>query len=127
MHMTAMDDAEALVPWIETNADALNWEPMDEAVQRALGGPVPEDHVEGVPLLRFANTDQLAIPLLDAVMDPPIPRAGRRWHVCDISGTKMREPNTLWVPCGRSVVQVTMRNFQADLLKDWVGTDLVWC
>jgi hypothetical protein len=124
MIMTAIEDAEALVPWIEQNADALNWEPLDEVVQGAFAGPVPEDYIEGVPLLRFANTDVMAVPLLDAVLDPPIPRGK---SICDITGTAMREPNTLWVPCGRSVVQVTMRNFERDLLSDCVGIELVWC
>lgn len=123
MIMSAIEDAVALVPWAEPNADALNWERMDEAVQRALSGPVPADFTSQ-PLLRFANTAIPAMLLVEAVLSPPIPR-GR--SVCDISGTPMREPNTLWVPCGRSVVQVTMRNFQRDLLADWVGTDLVWC
>jgi hypothetical protein len=121
----AMQDAADLLPWIEPNAHALEWEPMDEVVRRALDGPVPDDYAMGVPLLRYANGDP-ARPLLTAMTDPRIPRASRRWLSCDILGTKMREPRTLWVPCGASVVQVTMRNHAADLLQDWTGTDFVW-
>jgi len=130
-------DARGLVPWAEPNADALAWEPLEQAVLRALAGPVPA-HMEGVPLLRFADGRE-AITLVEAVMDPPVPRAGRAWLTCDISpwlrddlahltgAHQMREPNTLWVPCGASVVQVTMRNYAASRLQDEVGTALVWC
>lgn len=124
MIMSATQDAEALCPWIEPNADALNWGPLEEAVFRALSVPPPEEYAGlDLPLLKFANTDVPARPLLDAIADPPIPRGK---SVCDIAGTPMREPNTLWVPCGRSVVQITMRNFSRGLLADHVGTDLVW-
>lgn len=127
MIMSAIEDATALAPWAEANTAALEWEPLDEAVRRAFAGPVPEEYQEpAIPLLRFANIDVAARPLLDAVLDPPIPRAGRARLVCDVTGTTMREPNTLWVPCGRSVVQVTMRNFSRELLADHVGVDLVW-
>lgn len=120
-----MSDAAALAPWIEQNTDALNWPELEEVVLRAFSGPIPEEYAGlDVPLLRFANIDVPARPLLDALTDPPIPR-GR--SVCDITGTAMREPNTLWIPCGRSVVQVTMRNFSRELLTDHVGVDLAWC
>ena len=125
MIMTAETAAEALVPWIEPNTDALSWEPLEEAVLRALSGPGPEEYAENVPLLRYANINRPSRPLVAALTDPRIPR---RKGVCDITGTPMREPNTLWVPCGdRSVVQVTMRNHTRGLLADYVGTDLVWC
>jgi len=122
MTMSSIEDAAALVPWIEPNADALNWEPLDKIVRVALSGPIPPEYGDQ-PLLRFANPDVPARLLLDAVLAPPIPRGK---SVCDITKEVVREPNTLWVPCGRSVVQVTMRNFQRGLLCDWVGTDLVW-
>jgi len=122
--LTDTTTAEDLAPWIEPNADALNWEPLETAVLRALGGPVPEDYTDGVPLLRYANDTRAARPLLAALTDPRIPRSR---GTCDIFGSPMTEPNTLWVPCGpRSVVQVTMRNFARDLLCDHVGTALVW-
>lgn len=122
----AMQDAADLVPWIEPNAHALDWEPLDAAVRCALDGPVPDAYAMGMSLLRFVNGDP-AVPLLQAITEPNIPRAtGRRWHTCDILGTRMREPNTLWIPCGGSVVQVTMRNHVAGLLQDWTGTDFVW-
>ena len=124
MHMSAKSDAEALVPWIEPNADALNWPDLQEAVLRAFSGPVPEDYVEGVPLLRFANTNLSAMPLVDALHGPPIPRGK---SVCDITGTPMREPNTLWIPCGpRTVVQVTMRNSARENLAFFTSCDLIW-
>lgn len=124
MHMNTTDDAEALAPWVAQNEAALNWPPLEEAVLRALGAPVPEDYVEGVPLLRFANVDVPARPLLAALADRPIPRGK---SVCDITGTPMREPNTLWVPCGpRSVVQVSMRNSARDNLQFFTSNDLVW-
>ena len=125
MNVITFHDAAALVPWAEPNEAALNWEPLDEAVRRGMDGPIPDEYKadQDLPLLRFANTDVLARPLLAAITNPPIPRGKA---VCDITGTPMHEPNTLWVPCGRSVVQVTMRNFSRGLLADWVGTDLVW-
>jgi len=122
MLMSTIDDTTALVPWTEVNTDALNWPPLEEAVLRALAVPVPEGFGDA-PLLRFANPKRSARTLLDAMLEPRIPR---HKGVCDIFGTPMQEPNTLWVPCGRSVVQVTMRNFARDLLADHVGTNLHW-
>jgi hypothetical protein len=128
----ATEDAVALVPWAAPNADALQEEWLEAAVLHAIGGPVPDDFAVGVPLLRFANGAP-AMPLLDAVLNPPIPRRqGGRSHRCDVFGTTMREPNTLWVPCGASVVQVTMRNFARGILEDVTRTAsrlprLVWC
>lgn len=122
----AMRDGQELVPWTADNAVALQWEPLDEAVRRALASPVPSDLAMGIPLLMFANGRE-ALPLVQAVMNPPIPSGGRRWLTCDVYGTGMREPNTLWVPCGSSVVQVTMRNFAREVLQDATRCSLVWC
>jgi hypothetical protein len=123
--MTTFQDADTLVPWAAPNNAALAWEPLEEAVLRALGGPIPDEYREDpdLPLLRFANLDVPARPLVTAITDPPIPR-GR--SVCDITGTLMREPNTLWVPCGRSVVQVTMRNSVRENLAFFTTCDLIW-
>lgn len=124
--MHTFHDADALVPWAAQNNAALAWEPLEEAVLRGLGGPIPDEYADDpdLPLLRFANTDLPARPLLAAITDPPIPRGKA---VCDITGTPLREPNTLWVPCGRSVVQVTMRNSARENLAYFSSSDLVWC
>ncbi len=135
--VAAVQDGQDLVPWAAPNVAALGWEPMDDAVQRALSGPVPTDLAMGIPLLRFASGRD-AVPLLPAIINPPVPRASRAWLTCDISpwlredlagfrkAHRMREPRTLWVPSGASVVQVTMRNSVADRLQDEVGVQLVW-
>lgn len=122
--MSAVDEAERLVPWIEPNTVALQWEPLEEAVLRALDTPVPAHLNQGLPLLRFANGDA-PIPLLEALIDNVVDssrdgrsRRPRTTIRCDVFGSPMTEPNTLWVPCGASVVQVTMRNFARGLLED---------
>ena len=124
--MAAIEDAEGLVRGREANSYALQYEPLERVVLEALAGPVPPHMAMGVPLLRFANGNT-PIPLLQAVMEPPIPRAyGHRWYTCDIDGTTMREPNTLWIPCGASVVQVTVRNTVRSLLMDLTSAHLTW-
>lgn len=126
MTMAAIEDAERLARWIEPNAWALQDEAVEAAVLRALGEPVPADLAGDVPLLRFAN-GRAPMSLLDAVLDPPIPRyvAGRHFR-CDVAGTQASQPNTIWIPCGRSVVQLTVRNFTRELMQDDNRADLVW-
>lgn len=121
--LAAIDDAQRLVSWAEVNNNALLWEPVEEAFLRALGTPVPHEFAHDMPLLRFAN-GTAPISLLDAVLGPPIPRKGR--FVCDVTGTKGTEPNTLWIPAGRSVVQLTVRNHVRGILADLTRTRLVW-
>lgn len=104
MNMAAIEDAERLVPWTEPNAAALVDERLEAAVLRALTGPVPAELV-GSPLLRFANTDLPAVPLLDAVLDPP-----KHDHLrCDrCNRTRLSILDRLWVPSGASVVEVAV-------------------
>lgn len=126
--MSSIEDAERLVPWAECNTGALQNEAFEEAVLRALAVPVPPEFAGDLPLLRFASGAK-PITLVDAVLSPPIPRATPargRWFRCDVTGTQMREPNTLWVPCGRSVVQVTVRNAVRDLLATDTRCNLEW-
>lgn len=123
---SVLDADRELVPWTAPNADALQDERLEAAVLRGLAGPVPQELAVGVPLLRFANGAP-AMSLLAAILNPPVPRGnGRTRHVCDVFGTPMVEPNTLWVPCGASVVQVTVRNFARGLLDDLTRCGLVW-
>lgn len=124
--MSSIEDAERLVPWGECNTGALQDEAVEAAVLRALAVPVPNEYAGDLPLLRFAN-ESSPIPLVDAVLNPPIPRGnGHRWFRCDVTGTKMREPNTLWIPCGRSVVQLTVRNSVRDLIATDTRCNLAW-
>lgn len=103
MHMSAMEDAEALVPWCAPNEAALADEKTSEAVLRALGGPVPDDCAVGVPLLRFATEGVPAMPLLEAVLEDPLPRHDSQ--SCDRCGNDKRSINDrLWIPSGASVV-----------------------
>lgn len=138
MNMTAIEDAERLAAWCAPNEQALQDEAIEEAVLRALSGPIPPDYLQkvdlttgevtpiDVPLLRFAN-GRTAMNLLDAVLDPPIPRlVAGRYFTCDVLGTQASEPNTLWIPCGRSIVQVTMRNHARGLIQDDTRAHLVW-
>lgn len=123
MTMTAIEDAERLVPWAEPNACAMQDERVEDAVLRALASPVPADLAHDLPLLRFASGAD-PIPLVDALMDPPLPRRGG--FICDVTNTRATEPNTLWVPAGRSVVQLTVRNSVRGLLADLTSGQLVW-
>ena len=135
MNMTAIEDAERLAAWCAPNEQALQDQAIEEAVLRALSGPIPSkflhqvDSTTGevtpidVPLLRFANGRD-AMNLLDAVLDPPIPKRGH--FICDVLGSQASEPNTLWIPCGRSIVQVTMRCHARGLIQDDTRAHLVW-
>jgi len=121
--MSAIEDAERLTAWTEPNAYAMQDERVEAAVLRALAGPVPPELAADVPLLRFAN-GLPAIPLVDAVLNPPIPR--RSPFICDVTGSRATEPNTLWIPAGRSVVQLTVRNHVREVLADLTSAHLVW-
>ncbi len=136
MIMAAIEDAERLVDWIAPNSWALQDPIVEAAVLRALGGPVPDHllhrqdasgHVvlTDLPLLRFADGRE-AMSLLDAVMYPPIPRYTGQTFVCDYFGDKASEPNTIWIPCGSSVVQLTVRNFAREHMQDDNRAHLVW-
>jgi hypothetical protein len=122
----AIDDAARLTAWIEPNEWALQDPIVEEIVLRALGTPIPADLAADVPLLRFASGRE-PMHLLDAVLAPPVPRyASGRSFRCDYFGDKASEPNTIWIPCGRSVVQMTVRNFARELMQDDNRATLVW-
>jgi len=75
------------------------------AVLRALSGPVPPELAFGVPLLRFADTDVPALPLIQAVINDVRHAA----HTCDRCGNSERSiTDRLLVPAGASVVAVHM-------------------
>lgn len=126
MTMAAIEDAERLVPWIAANADAVAFdEGIELAVLRALGAPLPPELAADTPLLRWANTDLPAMPLLDARLDPPTHRHLR----CDRCGNsgKDRAYSELWVPAGRSVVVVACCSTCVLTLDRPYGThSLVW-
>lgn len=101
----AIRDGEELVAWAEPNAAALNDERVDAAVLRALGGPVPADLAIGVPLLRYANTDLPAVPLIQAVIGD----IKHSTDLCDRCETPRRPVvDFLLVPAGASVVSVSV-------------------
>lgn len=103
MFMSAIEDAAALVPWAEPNADALSDPQTDEAVRRAFGEPVPHELAMDVPLLRFASPNVPPLPLLEAVLEDPLPRHDSQ--SCDRCGDDKRSiTDRLWIPCGASVV-----------------------
>ena len=107
MHMSAMDDAAALVQWAEANEVALLDEKTSMVVLHALGGPVPDDCAVGVPLLRFATEDVPAMPLLEAMLEDPLPRHDSQ--SCDRCGNSTRSINDrLWIPAGASIVVVAL-------------------
>lgn len=108
MNMSAIEDAAALVPWAKPNwAAAAVDERVSAAVLRALGGPVPPELAMGVPLLRFAAEGVPAMPLLEAVLEDPLPRHNSR--TCDRCGNSGRTiTDRLWIPSGASVVVVAM-------------------
>ncbi|MCW2738883.1 hypothetical protein [Nocardioides sp.] len=107
MFMSAIEDAAALVPWAEANQVAMLDEKTSMVVLHALGGPVPEDCAVGVPLLRFATEGVPAMPLLDAMLEDPLPRHDSQ--SCDRCGNDKRSINDrLWIPAGASVVVVAL-------------------
>lgn len=107
MHISAMEDATALVPWAEANEAALLDEKVSLAVLRTLSGPVPDDCAVGVPLLRFATEGVPAMPLLEAMLEEPLPRHDSQ--SCDRCGNDTRSINDrLWIPSGASVVVVAL-------------------
>lgn len=99
----AIRDGEELVPWAEPNAFAVEDERVAEAVLRALGGPVPPELAIGVPLLRFADTDVPALPLIQAVISD----VRHKPTICDLCANTERSIfDRLLVPAGASVVAV---------------------
>lgn len=107
MFMSAMEDAAALVPWADGNEAALLDPRTEQAVLRALGEPVPHDLAMDVPLLRFATPGVPAMPLLEAVLEDPLPRHDSQ--SCDRCGDDRLSVNDrLWIPCGSSVVVVAL-------------------
>lgn len=138
--LSAIQDAERLTAWIEPNEWALQDPYVEAAFHRASDTPVPADllfrkDADGrplwdepldAPLLRFANGRE-PMHLLDAVLDPPVPRHVQgRSFVCDYFGDKASVPNTIWIPAGRSVVQLTVRCFARELMQDDNRAHLVW-
>jgi hypothetical protein len=124
----AASDGDDLVAWAEPNLVALNDERCDAAVRRALSGPTPDDLAYGVPLLRFADTDVPAIPLVQAViMDARhAPTACDR---CQSWNSPTMPPLTrLLVPCGASVAALHLCwACKANLDHEWsTGSTLVW-
>lgn len=124
MRPSAVEAAESLAPWIAPNAQAMQRGGVEAAVLRALGYRVPPGTPNGVPLLRFVNGDP-AIRLVDAVLDPPRPRAGTPF-LCDVDDSRGTHPNVLWIPAGASVVQLSVRGFVRDVLDYATGNTLVW-
>lgn len=132
MHMSAMEDAAAMVPWAEPNEAALADERTSEVVRLALGGPVPDDLAMGVPLLRFATKGVPAMPLLEALLEDPLPRHGSL--SCDRCGNDKRSiPYRLWIPSGASVVVVALcwscklHAYDRPVSAPDVPSSLVWC
>lgn len=107
MHMSAMEDAAALVPWAEANEAALADEKTSQVVLRALGQPLPPELAMGVPLLRFAAENVPPMPLLEAMLEDPLPRHDSQ--SCDRCGNTSRSvTDRLWIPAGASVVVVAL-------------------
>jgi hypothetical protein len=131
MNMSAMEDAAALVPWAEANEVALLDEKTSMVVLRALGGPVPDDCAVGVPLLRFATEGVPAMPLLEAMLEDPLPRHDSQ--SCDRCGNDNRSiTDRLWIPAGASVVVVALcwscklHAYDRPVSRPGVRSSLVW-
>lgn len=131
MHMSAVEDAAALVPWAEPNADALCDEKTSMVVFHALGQPVPHELAMGVPLLRFATEGVPAMPLVEAVMQDPLPRHDSQ--SCDRCGNAERSiTDRLWIPSGASVVVVALcwscklHAYDRPVSRPGVRSSLVW-
>lgn len=119
--LNAVRDAERLTPWIEPNAQALPR--AERAVLRALSAPVPHDIPNGVALLRYADGREPVL-LLDAVLDPPRPQYTTFVCDLDLAPTKGHQ-NIIWIPCGASVVQLTVRGLWRDIFMH-AAPNLVW-
>jgi hypothetical protein len=131
MHMSAMEDAAALVPWAEPNEAALADERTSEVVLRALGGPVPPELAMGVPLLRFATEGVPPMPLMEAIKEDPLPRHDSL--SCDRCGNQKRTiTDRLWIPSGASVVVVALcwscklHAYDRPVSRPGVRSSLVW-
>lgn len=123
---SAIRDGSELVPWTEPNANVLAADDrMSDAALAALGGPLAPELAFGVPLLRFANTELPALPLIQAVMNPPKHRATScdRCEKTIPAGTKVY---SLWVPMGASVVAFSTCGLCHDVLNDVTACDLAW-
>ena len=64
---TAIRDGEDLVGWAEPNTAVFNDERTETALLDALSAPVPPELAMSIPLLRFANRDIEAVPLMHGV------------------------------------------------------------
>ena len=125
----ALRDGEALVKWAEPNEVAREDESVDELVQAALRGPVPDelrgdgpdDPLAYLPLLRFANTARAPLPLLDATVDAP--RRSGRCDRCRTCGTKT---SRLVIPAGMSAVAIYACAHCRGVLQDVFACELVW-
>lgn len=121
---SAMRDGAALVAWAEPNTAALLDSRMEAAVLRGLAGSVPPELAFAVPLLRYANTDLPAMPIIEALMDD----VRHDHHVCDRCGnTELSVTDRLWVPCGAAVVEVAVCwRCKAEFDRTLQRSSLVW-
>ena len=131
MHMSAMEDAAALAPWAEPNEAALADDQTSMVVLRALGQPVPADLAVGVPLLLFADETHPPMPLLEAVLEDPLPRPESR--SCDRCANSTRTiTDRLWIPSGASVVVLALcwscklHAYDRPVSRPGVRSSLVW-
>ncbi|WP_156718057.1 hypothetical protein [Nocardioides sp. Leaf307] len=127
-----MEDAAALVPWAEPNEAALADDETSQAVLNALGQRVPRELAVGVPLLLFADESHPPMPLLEAVMQDPLPRHDSQ--TCDRCGnTKRQVTDRLWIPAGASVVVLALcwscklHAYDRPVSRPGVRSSLVWC
>lgn len=119
----AVSDASSLAPWAEANAVAVSAdERVSELVRHALGGSVSPEATMGTPLLRWANTDAPAVPLVEAIAFED-----RHTTRCDLCGAKPLRPlSYLWVPAGASVVELACCPQHRRALDYVCNADLVW-
>lgn len=99
--LSAIEDAERLVPWARDNDDVQMFGTLATVVRRALNGPVPAEVAFGTPLLRQTDPTLCAVPLLEAVSD---------WRMTGVSGCCL---------CDREVVCT-------DRLTVLAGASAVW-
>lgn len=122
---SAIRDGSELVPWTEPNANVLADDRMQEAALAALGGPVAHELAFAVPLLRFVDTELPAVPLIQAVMNPPRHRA-TSCDRCEKPIPRGTKVYNLWVPMGASVVAFHTCGLCHDVLNDVTACDLSW-
>jgi hypothetical protein len=122
--LSAMQEARDLVAWAKPNIAIFGDERAEAACLAALSGTVPDELSFGIPLLRFANQDTPAVPLIHAVVSNFAD--AHRTSVCDrCNAHGVVGKAQLFVPMGTSTVVLHVCAHCRYLLDSWFP-GLVW-